>query len=87
MVLETNPKTVLNKVGKTLNKLNPKPIEMQGLGGKNVLHLNLGFDWGKTYWVNLGKRGGKDRVFQGLAGLLQEISRGQSPREIPHWNS
>ena len=27
-------------------------------------------------WVNLSKRGGKDGVFQGLAGLLQGISRG-----------
>ena len=35
------------------------------------------------YWVNLSKRGGKDRVFRGLAGLLRGISRGRSPREIP----
>ena len=34
-------------------------------------------------WVNLSKRGGKDGVFQGLAGLLRGISRGRSPREIP----
>ena len=33
-------------------------------------------------WVNLSKRGEKNRVFQGLAGLLRGISRGQSPREI-----
>ena len=25
------------------------------------------------YWINLSKRGGKDRVFQGLAGLLWGI--------------
>ena len=36
----------------------------------------------KMYWVNLSKRGGKDRVFRGLAGLLRGISRGRSPREI-----
>ena len=34
-------------------------------------------------WVNLSKRGGKDGVFRGLAGLHWGISRGQSPREIP----
>ena len=34
-------------------------------------------------WVNLSKRGGKDEVFQGLAGLLRGISRRRSPREIP----
>ena len=34
-------------------------------------------------WVNPSKRGGMDGVFQGLAGLLQGISRGGSPREIP----
>ena len=28
----------------------------------------------REYWVNLGERGGKDGVFQGLAGLLQRIS-------------
>ena len=27
-------------------------------------------------WVNLSKRGGKDGVFQGLAGMLQGISIG-----------
>ena len=32
-------------------------------------------------WVNLS--GGREGVFQGLAGLLRGISRGQSPREIP----
>ena len=32
---------------------------------------------------NPSKRGGMDGVFQGLAGLLRGISRGQSPREIP----
>ena len=36
-----------------------------------------------VYWVNLSKRGGKDGVFQGLAGLLRGISRGRSLREIP----
>ena len=38
-------------------------------------------------WVNPSKRGGMGGVFRGLAGLLQEfsrgISRGRSPREIP----
>ena len=34
-------------------------------------------------WVVLSKRGGKDRVFRGLTGLLQGISWGQSPEEIP----
>ena len=34
-------------------------------------------------WVNLSKRGGKDVVFLGLAGLLQGISQERSPREIP----
>ena len=29
-------------------------------------------------WVNLSKRGGKDEVFQGLAGLLWGISRGRA---------
>ena len=33
-------------------------------------------------WVILSKRGGKDRIFRGLAGLLREMSRGQSPIEI-----
>ena len=28
-------------------------------------------------WVNVSERGGKDRVFQGLAGLLRGISRGR----------
>ena len=31
----------------------------------------------------LNKRGGKDGVFRGLAGLLWGISQGQIPREIP----
>ena len=35
------------------------------------------------YWVTLSKRGGMGRVFPGLAGLLQGVCRGQSPREIP----
>ena len=35
------------------------------------------------YWVNLSKRVGKDGIFQGLAGLLRGISRGQRPRERP----
>ena len=35
--------------------------------------------------VNLSKRGGKDGVFRGLAGLLRGISRGRSPREIPRF--
>ena len=30
------------------------------------------------YWVNLSKREGKDKVFQGLAGLLRGISPGES---------
>ena len=34
-------------------------------------------------WVNLSKRGGKDRVFWGLSGLPRGISQGQSRREIP----
>ena len=34
-------------------------------------------------WVNQSKRGGKDRVFRGLAGLLRRISRGRNPRKIP----
>ena len=34
-------------------------------------------------WVNLSKREEKDGVFQGLAGLLQGISQGRSPSEIP----
>ena len=33
-------------------------------------------------WVNLSKRGGMDRVFRGLVGLLRGISLGQRPREI-----
>ena len=33
-------------------------------------------------WVNLSKRGGKDCVFRGLAGLLHVISRRRSPWEI-----
>ena len=36
-----------------------------------------------AYWVNLSKRGEKDGVFGGLAGLLQGISGGRSLREIP----
>ena len=36
-----------------------------------------------VYWVNLSKRGGKDGIFWGLAGLLWGISRRRSPREIP----
>ena len=36
-----------------------------------------------VYWVNLSKRGGKNGVFQGLAGLLRGISRERSLREIP----
>ena len=35
-------------------------------------------------WVNLSKGGGNDRVFPGLAGLLQGIFRGQSPRGNPN---
>ena len=31
--------------------------------------------------ANLSKRGGKDGVVRGLAGLLRGISRGRSPRE------
>ena len=34
------------------------------------------------YWVNLSKRGGKDGVFRGMAGLLQGISQGQNSSEI-----
>ena len=34
-------------------------------------------------WVNLSNRGGTDGVFQGVAGLLGEISRRRSPRKIP----
>ena len=34
-------------------------------------------------WVNPSKKGGMDGVFQGLAGLLRGISRGQDLREIP----
>ena len=37
----------------------------------------------QKYWVNLSERGGKDGVFQGLAGLLRGISRCRSPREFP----
>ena len=40
-----------------------------------MLHLR------DAYWVNLSKGGGKDWVFQGLAGLLRWISQGRSPRE------
>ena len=41
-------------------------------------------DW-LLNWVNLSKRGGKDGVFQGLAGLLRGISRGAAlpARESP----
>ena len=39
------------------------------------------------YWLNLSRRGGKAKVFQGLAGLLRGISRWQSPREIPRSSS
>ena len=39
--------------------------------------------WFGEDWVNLSKRGGKDGVFRGLAGLLRGISQGRSPREIP----
>ena len=35
------------------------------------------------YNVNPSKKVGMDGVFLGLAGLLRDISRGQSPREIP----
>ena len=34
-------------------------------------------------WVNPSKRQGMDRVFRGMAGLLQGISQGQSPMEVP----
>ena len=40
----------------------------------------------EQYWVNLSKRGGKDGVLRGLAGLLQGISRGRILSEIP-WSS
>ena len=36
----------------------------------------------QTDCVNPNKRGGMDRVFQGLAWLPRGISRGRSPREI-----
>ena len=39
------------------------------------------------YWVNLRKRGGNDTVFQSLAGLLQGIFRGRSPKEIQRSSS
>ena len=41
-------------------------------------HQNILFE---KEWVNLSKRGGKGEVFQGLAGLLRGISRGQSLME------
>ena len=51
----------------------------------SVLHQQLGYTR-KYYpvdWVNSSKIRGMDGVFWGLEGLLQEISRGRSSREIP----
>ena len=53
--------------------------------------LGAYFDGSKTPQgadcVDQSERGGKVRVFRGLAGLLRGISRGQSQREIPRSNT
>ena len=49
----------------------------------NSQHLTFDPPAGRPGWVNPSKRGGMDGVFQGLAGLLRGISRGQNPRDIP----
>ena len=51
------------------------------IGDSGLVNIQCG-NQGKPYLVILSKRGGKDRAFQVLTGLLQGISGGHSLIEI-----
>ena len=71
----------LEEGGSVINVINP--IEFYKMYLKQTLQCRLKCTLiGCLDWVNLSKRGGKDGVSRGLAGLLRGISQGRSPREI-----
>ena len=76
--MKFNSPVLLNRLG---NIFPYRYWECTGKYTPSIFSSTLPVERG-VYWVNLRKRGGKDRAFRGLAGLLWEISWEQSLGEI-----